>query len=321
MNMRIWTGLLSCVLLAAVSPHAMAQTCNITSSALDFGTLSALPIAQTDATATVNVHCTGLPGGTGTRTVCVGITAGSGTGSTLPSPRYMNSGGNTIQYQVYSDSARSVPWGTHLVIGADEQSLDVPYSGGVGDLNVTAYGRIVAGQSPAVGTYASTLDFSGRIPNGGSGCGSGNSGTGTFNGGSFSATVKMDVSCNIIASPVDFGTVSSLASDITSTGTVALTCTSGASYTVALNAGSTSGNTVAARKMNLGGVGAGVISYQLYQPGGFTIPWGDGTGGTSTVNGTGNGAQQSYTINARVPSQTTPAPGDYLDTVTATVTF
>lgn len=320
MNHRPFSALVLFLLLAAVTPAGWAQTCTVSGSTMDFGTLSTVPIAQTDVTATVNVHCTGLSG-SGTRRVCVGINAGTGTGSSLPSPRYMNTGANTIQYQIYADAAHSVVWGTHLVAGADEQDVLVPYSGGVGDLNISAYGRIVSGQSPAVGTYTSTLSFTGRIPTGGSGCNSGNSGTGTFSAGSFQAKVKMDVSCSIVAAPISFGSVSSLASPITSTGSVSLTCTNGASYVVSLNAGSTTGNTVAARKMSLNGAGAGVIGYQLFQSPGFTTAWGDGTNGTATLSGTGNGAAQSYTINARVPAQATPAVGSYKDTVTAIVTF
>jgi len=39
------------------------------------------------------------------------------------------------------------------------------------------------------------------------------------------------------------------------------------------------------------------------------------------VTGTGTGAVQSVPIFGSVPKQTTPSPGDYKDTVTATIYF
>jgi spore coat protein U-like protein len=39
------------------------------------------------------------------------------------------------------------------------------------------------------------------------------------------------------------------------------------------------------------------------------------------VSGTGSGAQQTLSLYGRVPAQRTPAPGDYKDTVTVTLTF
>ena len=49
--------------------------------------------------------------------------------------------------------------------------------------------------------------------------------------------------------------------------------------------------------------------------------WGDGSGGTTIVSGTGTGAMQTQTVYGLVPPQSTPSPGDYKDTVTATVVF
>ena len=50
--------------------------------------------------------------------------------------------------------------------------------------------------------------------------------------------------------------------------------------------------------------------------------WGDETGGTGALTGTGSGASQTLTLYGRVPGgQPTPAIGTYSDTVTATVEF
>ena len=57
-----------------------------------------------------------------------------------------------------------------------------------------------------------------------------------------------------------------------------------------------------------------------YSNAGRTIVWGK-TITTDTVNATGNGAAQSYTVYGRIPVQTTPAPAAYSDTITITVTY
>jgi spore coat protein U domain-containing protein, fimbrial subunit CupE1/2/3/6 len=71
------------------------------------------------------------------------------------------------------------------------------------------------------------------------------------------------------------------------------------------------------RKMTSGGAN---VTYSLYTDTGRTTVWGN-TVGTDTVAATGNGASQSYTVFGRVPSQSTPAPGTYTDTITVTVTY
>jgi spore coat protein U-like protein len=89
-----------------------------------------------------------------------------------------------------------------------------------------------------------------------------------------------------------------------------------------MSAGSTPGNTIAARKMNLGGAGAGVISYQLYRDTGPVNVWGDGTAGNVTYSGSGNGSAQTIPVYAQLPSQATPTTdGLYKDTVTVTISF
>ena len=89
-----------------------------------------------------------------------------------------------------------------------------------------------------------------------------------------------------------------------------------------MNAGSTTGNTIAARKMSLNGAGAGVVSYQLYRDSNTppTTLWGDGTTG-AVYTGSGTGSAQTIPVYGQVPSQVTPTAGTYKDTVTATITF
>jgi len=66
--------------------------------------------------------------------------------------------------------------------------------------------------------------------------------------------------------------------------------------------------------------GAEFVNYQMFSDSGRSSNWGDVVG-TDTVASTGNGAAQIHTIYGRVPVQSTPSAGTYLDTVTVTVTF
>jgi spore coat protein U-like protein len=92
-----------------------------------------------------------------------------------------------------------------------------------------------------------------------------------------------------------------------------LQCTTGTNYTVALDEGANPQGTQ--RRMANNG---NFITYNLYQDAGRTVPWG---AGTSALAGVGDGNNQEVVVFARVPAQTTPAAGTYLDTVQVTVSW
>ena len=99
---------------------------------------------------------------------------------------------------------------------------------------------------------------------------------------------------------------------------ISVQCTNNNAYSLALNGGTVGGN-VLARKMKHS-TAADTVGYQLYQGSNYAIVWGDATGG-SPKTGLGLGTVQNHTVYGRVPAQTTPRPGSYSDTVTATITF
>ena len=146
-------------------------------------------------------------------------------------------------------------------------------------------------------------------------CASLTASNGTF---PFSATANVINNCNISATNVSFGTASVLSGALTATGSITAQCTNGDAWKIALSGGS-SGN-VTARQMQRSG-GGGTIGYGLYTDAARSIAWGDGTGGSSTVTGVGTGNSQAVTVYGAVPAQTTPAPGNYSDTITATISF
>jgi spore coat protein U-like protein len=310
------------VLLFAAPATQAALNCTISAPTMSFGTLSVVPIPQTDTTPNLTVNCTGGAANATVR-MCVGINDGTGAGSASPQ-RFMSSGADAIEFQVYSDAAHSATWGSTLFAGGMQEVLPsiVLNAAGSGGGSFPMYGRILnpPAQTKPTGTYASTLQFSVKYPSGGSGCGAG-SGSGTlFTSGTFEARVIIAASCTIVAADIDFGTRASLATPVDTTGGLSVTCTSGRPYTIALNAGSSVGNTIAARKMSRNGVGAGVVSYQLYRDSGPSNVWGDGASGV-VYSGTGSGANQAIPVYANLPAQAAQAPGTYIDTVRATVTY
>ncbi|MGL4859765.1 MAG: Csu type fimbrial protein [Enterobacteriaceae bacterium] len=126
---------------------------------------------------------------------------------------------------------------------------------------------------------------------------------------------------------LNFGTISTLSSSVNvassaSAGTITVKCTSGLSYTIALDAGQNSGGSVTnGRNMLLSG-GTQTLNYQLYSNTGYSQIWGNGTNGGAIVSATGSGSTQSFVIYGTLFSrQTQPASGQYSDTVTATISY
>ena len=134
----------------------------------------------------------------------------------------------------------------------------------------------------------------------------------------FAVQATITATCTInSASTLNFGTLGVLASNTDQTSTLQVTCTNTTPYNIGLDVGTGSGATVAVRKLTSGGA---TVNYTLYSDSGRSTLWGN-TVSTDTVAGTGNGTAQSFTVYGRIPTQTTPAPGNYTDTITVTVTY
>ena len=132
--------------------------------------------------------------------------------------------------------------------------------------------------------------------------------------------IKADCKFTSAVGPaLDFGSKGLLDTAISQSTTLEVECSNTTPYSIALNAGSVAGSTTAERLM-LGSDAATKIKYQLYQDAAHTVVWGD-TKNSDTLDKTGNGIAQSYTVYGNVPVQDTPAPGTYESLVTATITF
>jgi spore coat protein U-like protein len=135
----------------------------------------------------------------------------------------------------------------------------------------------------------------------------------------FNVTATVLGSCAVTAADLAFGTYNaSDASPTTANSTIDVTCTSGTSYTVALDGGSVA-NDVTARAMSDGA--AHSLSYALYTTSGYSTIWGDGTASTGTVAGTGNGSAQALTVYGRIPANQYIAANTYTDQITVTVSY
>jgi spore coat protein U-like protein len=308
--------------LSGAASQAHADSCSASMSPVAFGAVTPITRAAVTATGTLTVTCNWLQTTiTPQVLVCVNLAAAS--------PRTLKNGANTIQYDLYQDSGYGVQWGaTTLGTTPISVTLNKPIISGNATVStsVTIYGKIAANQ-PTVPTVnnSSTFyaqDFAATDTVLGVGfyillaptCATV---TGTAGAFPFEANATVLNNCTITATTVAFAPAGLLTRALNAAGNLSVQCTNSDAYRIALDGGSA--GSVTARKMQRSGGGA--VGYQLYLDSAFNVPWGDGTGGTSMLTGTGTGLTQTIPVYGVVPVQATPAPGSYSDTITATISF
>lgn len=133
--------------------------------------------------------------------------------------------------------------------------------------------------------------------------------------------------CLIATTPMQFGTYNPLAfAEVTSTAKVIVRCGGVVGLLIPLKVSLGAGNgTVSARLLSSG---SSSLRYGLYTDPTFTVPLGDGTGGTVTISGSvdldllGLSPGLEYTMYGRIPArQVTTVPGVYVDVVPVTLEF
>ena len=136
----------------------------------------------------------------------------------------------------------------------------------------------------------------------------------------FQVQANVNAQCSITAVNLTFPAVDPLSSQTDGATTVSVKCTKNSAYTVGLNAGTTSGATIAQRKM---ANGSDTMDYNLYSNGGRTTVWGDSAGSWVSGTGAGMGTAQVLNVYGRVAAgQTNLAVGTFTEpTVTVTVTY
>lgn len=124
----------------------VANACSVSATALSFGNYDPVTAAAVNSTTTVSVTCSnGAP-------YDVGLDAGTTTGATVTSRQMTDASANTLDYALYSDSARTTNWGN--TVGTDT----VTGTGTGAAQSLTVYGAIASGQTTAaVGSYSDTI--------------------------------------------------------------------------------------------------------------------------------------------------------------------
>ena len=138
-----------------------------------------------------------------------------------------------------------------------------------------------------------------------------------------SATVLKN--CAVTSNPLAFGNYTPNSGALTGNTTIKVNCTKGSAFTVSLNAGTTTGGTVAQRLMT---DGTNTLQYNLYKDAGLSTIFGDGSGGSATQTDNGKGMSPasawSYTVYGSLPDSATnqdAPPGSYTDKITVTVSY
>jgi spore coat protein U-like protein len=288
---------------------------------VSFGTVDLLTGTAYDTAADFTASCQGLP--LLTVRVCPNFSAGSGGADPSGQPRYMESGANTLAYNLFQDAGRTVVWGSYTgpLAFLTAPAIDVPLNiAGSGSATRTVYARIFANQATVPsGAYLSS--FAGTQTSvtyshlGALGC------IALLNinltQAPFNVTAFAAPSCNVTAGTLDFGIAGGLAGAIDGAGAMTVTCSAGTPFAIALNGGNAAAVDPVQRKMSKGGE---QITYGLYRDAARILPWGE-TAGVDTLSGVGDGSAQPLTVYGRAPAQATPSPGTYTDTIVVTLTY
>lgn len=129
---------------------SVAANCTITATDLNFGAYDPLVANKTaalDVNTTVTVLCT--KGSTG---VAVGLDLGI---HFVAAGRFMSNGTDSLQYELYSDSAGGTVW-ANSGAGLVTWPTFGPIGAGAGTPH-TVFGRVPAGQDVSVGNYSDAV--------------------------------------------------------------------------------------------------------------------------------------------------------------------
>ena len=122
------------------------SACNVSATTLNFGAYNPAGASALTGTSTVSVYCTnGSP-----YTTALNVGTGGGTFAA----RTLQSGSDTLNFNLYRDTAYTQIWGdgsasTYTVAGTGSGLLTAN--------TITVYGQIPISQDKPVGTYTSTI--------------------------------------------------------------------------------------------------------------------------------------------------------------------
>ena len=139
------------VLGACASTSQAAATCDISSSSSAFGNYDSIGNQDRDTSAVISITCSGNAGD------AVSYTISLSSGSGPYSNRQLVSAAGSLNYNLFTDIARSQVWGDGAAATAtvgDSYTMSVSPS----TRDYTIYGRIPAGQTQAMpGAYSDSI--------------------------------------------------------------------------------------------------------------------------------------------------------------------
>jgi spore coat protein U domain-containing protein, fimbrial subunit CupE1/2/3/6 len=145
-----WTRLVVAAAAAIITlsaSNAFAQaSCTISVTSVNFGSYNVFGGSATDSTGTVVYSCNNMAHN-------VVITLSKGASSSF-NPRTMTRSGETLNYNLYKDAARTTIWGDGTP-GTSTYTDNNPPNGT--NITVTVYGRVPSGQDVSAGVYSDTV--------------------------------------------------------------------------------------------------------------------------------------------------------------------
>ena len=133
-------------------------------------------------------------------------------------------------------------------------------------------------------------------------------------------TLEVVATCHVTATDLNFGAIASNSpTPVLGQATIEMTCGSGTSAEIALDAGTSPGNNTSRRQM-LNDAGKGRLDYDLFQDSGRTTHWGDRSG-RDTLEILFEGTLRAVPIYGQIPAGQRALEGDYSDMITVTVTY
>ena len=313
------------LITSAIPRSAMAAdpvicSANVTSGSLNFGVINPLSPANIDINSNLAISCKNMVKTNFYVSVCFNI--GDGNGPITNGNRVVSNGTSLLQYQIFSDAARSSIWGSALSGSFPTPQILNFYlrKRATYSANIPMYGRLYGSQTTAiVGNYADNYVFpnisiAGTLFTGSQGVGNCTQ-TGTDAGGFSTFTVNAIVqsNCNVTATNLDFGIQPLLTTNVTATSLIQVQCTNGSGYQVGLNNGV---NAIGTQRYMQSSVGT--ISYGMFQNASDTISWNNST---NQQSGVGTGNIFNHTVYGLVTPQPLTKAGIYQDTVQVVITY
>ena len=129
----------------------VSSNCNVSTTALNFGSSGASITSPIDSTATITAQCTD--------TTPYSIGLNSGANASGNQNRMLSGSSNYLTYNLYTNSGYSDPWTTTTSTTSCTGGANTCVLGtGTGaNQNVTVYGQVPAQTAPASGTYTDTV--------------------------------------------------------------------------------------------------------------------------------------------------------------------